>query len=134
MQPPPGFLLDSPNFQHVSVGWGQRRYNALGQALTETDRQPPIVRFYNTPFAYIEVIKVDGDDANRRLSGAVFEVTPQGTGSPIIFDNPLVTDINGRIFIPNTLLEGVGERVFLVCEALPPLDLLYLITTYRWLQ
>ena len=213
VQPPPGFLLDSPNFQHVSVSWGQRRYNALGQALTEADRQPPVVRFYNTPFAYIEVIKVDGDDASRHLSGAVFsltgldqhgnivtqqattdangvvrwdnlipgavyvleeispptgfiiqegittiipttgrnevtwrnwvspgltiikldydtglplagavfEITPQGTGSPIIFDNALVTDINGRIFIPNTLLEGVVERVFLVREVLPPL-------------
>ena len=70
---PPGFLLDEPSFRSVSVSWGQIENHPT--------RPAPVVRFYNTPMSYLEVLKIDGDitgsspTAGQPLAGARFRLT-----------------------------------------------------------
>ena len=74
---PPGFLLDEPSFQHVNVSWGQTAGHAT--------RPAPVLTFLNTPMAYLEVIKVDGENLSARLDGAVFRLTgPDQHGNTVI--------------------------------------------------
>jgi uncharacterized surface anchored protein len=69
---PPGFLLDEPSFRSVSVSWGQLENHPT--------RPAPVVRFYNTPMSYLEVLKIDGDTtgssptAGQPLAGARFRL------------------------------------------------------------
>ena len=71
LMPPPGFLLDSPNFQHVNVSWGQIDGHAT--------RPAPILLFQNTPISTLEILKIDGVTGTP-LQGAIFELTDPTTG------------------------------------------------------
>jgi len=74
---PPGFMLDEPSFQHVNVSWGQTAGHAT--------RPAPVLTFLNTPMAYLEVIKVDGENPSARLDGAVFRLTgPDQHGATVV--------------------------------------------------
>jgi len=59
---PPGYILDN-SFRSVSITWGQ----------TNT------VHFYNEPYTFLEVLKIDGN-TNAPLPGAVFTLTDPTTG------------------------------------------------------
>ncbi|MCL2188680.1 MAG: SpaA isopeptide-forming pilin-related protein [Defluviitaleaceae bacterium] len=73
VQPPSGFMLDDPAFRSVAVSWGQIAGHAT--------RPAPVVRFYNTPMSYLEVLKIDGDTTGNSptggqpLAGARFRLT-----------------------------------------------------------
>jgi len=74
---PPGFMLDEPSFQHVNVSWGQ--------TAGHDTRPAPVLTFLNTPMAYLEVIKIDGENPSARLDGAVFRLTgPDQHGNTVI--------------------------------------------------
>jgi len=68
---PPGFMLADVNFRSVSLSWGQIDGHPT--------RPAPVVRFYNEPYVYLEVLKIDGND-NTPLSGAIFSLTNPATG------------------------------------------------------
>lgn len=59
---PPGYIQDN-SFQSISVTWGQ----------TNT------VHFYNEPYTYLEVLKID-ENTNAPLEGAIFTLTDPTTG------------------------------------------------------
>jgi len=108
VQPPPGFMLDSPNFRSVDVSWGQTRANA--------NRPAPVVRFYNTPMSSLEVIKIDGD-TGARLDGAVFELRDPTTGetwqgTTVGGSVRLGQGANGNELIP--------DRTYILTELQPP--------------
>ena len=71
VMPPPGYLLDQPNFQHVNVSWGQIDGHPT--------RPAPSLLFQNTPMSALEVLKIDGI-TGVPLSGAIFELVDPTTG------------------------------------------------------
>jgi len=75
------------------------------------------VAFYNLKRPELEIIKLDGK-TNKPLQGAVFSINK---GDQVLFDD-LITDENGRIFIPyNNAFRLLEEGVYTIIEKRAPL-------------
>jgi len=75
------------------------------------------IRNYRNPG--LTIVKVCYD-TGIPLPGAVFQIEAIGTGTPISTDFPMITGSDGRIVIPDTLLDGETERSFIIREIMPP--------------
>ena len=82
IQPPSGFLLDDIIVRSVDVSWGQVEGHAT--------RPAPVVRFYNTPYTFLEVHKIDGI-TGANLPGTHFRLEDPSTGQ--VWN--AITDANG---------------------------------------
>ena len=84
--PPTGYMLAETNHHSVNLSWGQRQDNP--------SRPAPIVRFYNEPYTYLEVLKIDGN-TNAPLAGAIFMLSDPSTGEEWLG----TTGNDGRVII-----------------------------------
>ena len=96
-----------------------------GYVLMDGPREVVLAPGSNAPIVWrnwrnpgLTIIKVCAD-TNQRLAGAHFEISFEN-GQSLSTDFPLITDSNGEIRIPWTLLEGNAERTLIITEIVPP--------------
>ena len=110
IQAPPGYMLAEINHHSVNLSWGQRESNPA--------RPAPVVRFYNEPYTYLEVLKIDGN-TNAPLPGAIFMLSDPTTGEEWLG----TTGADGRVIIGqegnNFLIPG---RTYILREVQAPTE------------
>ena len=110
VQPSPGFMLSEPNFQSVNLSWGQRENNPA--------RPAPVLRFYNEPYTYLQLLKIDGKN-NAPLVGAIFMLSDPATGEEWLG----TTGSDGRVIIGQEGSQGnflIPGRTYILREVKAP--------------
>jgi len=108
--PPPSHMLAEVNHHSVNLSWGQRENNPA--------RPAPVVRFYNEPYVYLEILKVDAN-TNAPLPGAIFMLSDPTTGEEWLG----TTSANGRVIIGQGGHQGnflIPGRTYLLTEIQSP--------------
>ena len=110
IQPPTGYMLAEVNHHSVNLSWGQREDNP--------SRPAPVVRFYNEPYTYLELLKIDGN-TNAPLPGAIFMLSDPVTGEEWLG----ATGADGRVIIGQEGSQGnflTPGRTYILQEIQPP--------------
>ena len=108
--PPPSHMLAEVNHHSVNLSWGQRENNPA--------RPAPVVRFYNEPYTYLEVLKIDGN-TNAPLAGAIFMLSDPTTGEEWLG----TTGSDGRVIIGQEGSQGnflIPGRTYILREIQAP--------------